>query len=116
MIVIATGFILLSHHCPLSQHLVMWESSQWLRKNIVQNTGKKEILEGIDRCTGSCGITKITLKTALNTGGRTHSHSIVVLHSGRQNEIENDKTSGQPFMFSLLFQRNGQVEICGALK
>ena len=38
MIVIATGFIPLS---PLSVVLtmVMWESSQWLGKNIVQSTG-----------------------------------------------------------------------------
>ena len=38
IIVIATGFIPLS---PLSVVLTMvrWESSQWLRKNIVQSTG-----------------------------------------------------------------------------
>ena len=38
MKVIATGFILLS---PLSvdSTIVMWESSQWLGKNIVPNTG-----------------------------------------------------------------------------
>ena len=38
MIVIATGFIPLS---PLSIVLtmVMWESSQWLEKNIVRSTG-----------------------------------------------------------------------------
>ena len=38
VIVIATGFILLS---PLSivLTLVMWESSQWLGKNIVQSSG-----------------------------------------------------------------------------
>ena len=40
MVVIATGFIPLS---PLSivSTMVMWERSQWLGKNIVQNTGKK---------------------------------------------------------------------------
>ena len=38
MIVIATGFIPLA---PLSvvSTMVVWESSQWLRKNIVQSTG-----------------------------------------------------------------------------
>ena len=35
IIVIATGFI------PLSPPLVLWESSQWLGKNIVQSTGWK---------------------------------------------------------------------------
>ena len=40
MILIATGFIPLS---PLSiaSTMVMWESSQWLGRNIVQSTGKK---------------------------------------------------------------------------
>ena len=40
MIVIATGFIILS---PLSvvSTMVMWESSQWLKKNIVRSTGYK---------------------------------------------------------------------------
>ena len=42
MIFIATGFIPLS---PLSlsivSTMVIWESSQWLGKNIVQSTGKK---------------------------------------------------------------------------
>ena len=40
LIVIATGFIPLS---PLSiiSTMVMWESSQWLGKNIVPSTGKK---------------------------------------------------------------------------
>ena len=38
MIVIATGFIPLSPLSVLSTE-VMWESSQWLGKNIVQSTG-----------------------------------------------------------------------------
>ena len=38
MIVIATGFIPLSLLSALST-MVMWESSQWLGKNIVQSTG-----------------------------------------------------------------------------
>ena len=39
MIVIATGFIQLSVLCIVFT-MVIWESSQWLGKNIVQSTGK----------------------------------------------------------------------------
>ena len=40
MIIMATGFIPLS---PLSivSTMVMWESNQWLGKNVVRSTGKK---------------------------------------------------------------------------
>ena len=38
MIVIATGFILLSLMSVVST-MVLWESSQWLGKNIVRSTG-----------------------------------------------------------------------------
>ena len=40
MIVIATGFILLSPLSTVSQ-MVMWQSNQFLGKNIARNTGKK---------------------------------------------------------------------------
>ena len=40
MIVVATGFIPLSLLSIVST-LVMWESSQWLGKNIVQSTDQK---------------------------------------------------------------------------
>ena len=40
MIVIATGFIPLSQQSVVST-MVKWESSQWLGKNIVQSTGKR---------------------------------------------------------------------------
>ena len=58
MIVIATGFILLT---PLSvvSTTVKWESSQSLGKNIVRSTGKKNSKESIDRCTGRRDVTEI---------------------------------------------------------
>ena len=40
----------------------IWESSQWLGKNIVWNTGKKEFQESTDRCTGHHDATEIMLK------------------------------------------------------
>ena len=40
MMVIATGFIPLSLLSVVST-MVLWESSQWLGKNIVRSTGKK---------------------------------------------------------------------------
>ena len=40
MIVTATGFITLSPRSIVST-MVVWESSQWLGKNIVRSTGKK---------------------------------------------------------------------------
>ena len=43
MIVTATGFISLSP-LPIVSTMVIWESSQWLWKNIVQSTGKKKNL------------------------------------------------------------------------
>ena len=62
VIVIATGLIPLS---PLSvvSTIVMWESSQWLGKNIVR---LRELQESMDRCTGRRDVTEILLKTALN--------------------------------------------------
>ena len=56
MIVIATEFIPLS---PLSivSTMVMWESSQWLVKNIVRSTSLKELKESTGRCTGRHSIT-----------------------------------------------------------
>ena len=65
MIVIATEFITLS---PLSvvSTMVLWESSQWLVKNIVRS---KEFQESMDtcRCTDRHDITEILLNTTLNT-------------------------------------------------
>ena len=57
MIVIATGFIPLS---PLSvvSTMVMWESNQWLGKNIVRSTGLKELQESMNWCTGRRDIIK----------------------------------------------------------
>ena len=40
MVVIATGFILLSALSIFSKR-IMWTSRQWLRKNIVRGIGKK---------------------------------------------------------------------------
>ena len=39
-----TGFVPLSR-VSIVPTMVMWESSQWLGKNILQSTGKKNILE-----------------------------------------------------------------------
>ena len=64
IIVIATGFIPLSALSIVST-IVMWESSQWLGKNIVWSTGK-ELQESMDRYTDRRDITEILLKTALN--------------------------------------------------
>ena len=67
MMVIATGFTPLS---PLSvvSTMVMWESSQWLGKNIVRSTyWFKKLQESMDGCTGRRDITEILLKTVLNT-------------------------------------------------
>ena len=71
MIVIAIGFIPLS---PLSiaWTMVMWESSQWLGKNIVRSTGFKN---SMDRCTGHSNMTEILLKAALITI-QSNNHSI----------------------------------------
>ena len=35
-----------------SLHDLKWESSQWLGKNVARSTGKKDLKESIDRCTG----------------------------------------------------------------
>ena len=45
----------------------MWESCQWLKKNVVRSTREKEPRESMRRCTVRHGITDIMLKTALNT-------------------------------------------------
>ena len=76
MIVIATGVILLS---PLSivSTMVMWESSQWLGKNIVAEYWLKEIQESRGRCTGRRDITEILLKTALNTIQSINYYSVM---------------------------------------
>ena len=63
MIVIATGFIPLSLLTVVST-MAMWESSQWLGKNIVQ---VKKLQESMGRCTRRHNTTKIFLKTAFNT-------------------------------------------------
>ena len=44
MIVIAKGFVPLSPLIIVSM-MVMWESSQWLGKNIVQSAGKRNSRE-----------------------------------------------------------------------
>ena len=64
MIVIASGFTPLAPLFIVST-MVMWESSQWLGKNI--EYWLKELQESMDRCTGHCYISEILLKTALNT-------------------------------------------------
>ena len=67
MKVIATGLIPLS---PLSivSTVVMWESSEWLGRNIVQRTEcLKELQESMNMCTGCRDITEILLKTVFNT-------------------------------------------------
>ena len=66
MIVIATGFILLS---PLSvvSTMVMWETSPWLGKKYCAEYWLKEILESMDGCTGHRDVTKILLKMAFKT-------------------------------------------------
>ena len=46
--------------------MVLWESSQWLGKNILRSTGLKKLQESMDRCIGLRDITEILLKTALN--------------------------------------------------
>ena len=48
MIVIATGFIPLAH---LSVVPTIWESRQWLGKNIVRSIDWKQLQESMDRCT-----------------------------------------------------------------
>ena len=65
MIVVVTGFIPLSSLSIVSA-IVIWESSQWLRKNIVQEYRLKEFQESMDRWTDGCNKTEITLKL-LNT-------------------------------------------------
>ena len=68
MTVIATGFIPLS---PLSvvSTMVMWESRQWLGKNIVHSTGlkkkKKKLQESMGRCTGCRDVTEILSKNGV---------------------------------------------------
>ena len=73
MIVIATEFNSFSP-LPIVSTVVMWESSQWLRKNIVGHS-LKELQESINRCTGCCDITEMLLKTVLNTIQSTIDHS-----------------------------------------
>ena len=66
MVFIASGFIRLS---PLSVVLtkVMYESSQWLGKNIVWITGKRDSRKAcMGRCTGCTNMIEILLKMALN--------------------------------------------------
>ena len=68
---IVTGFIPLSP-LPFVSTMVMWESSEWLGKNIVTSTGNSlEIDKTMDRCIGRRDITEIMLKTvALQILGR----------------------------------------------
>ena len=75
MIVIATGFIPLSPLSIVSTN-VIWESSQWLGKNVVCQLKKFQV--SIDRCTGRRDITEILLKTALNT---VQSINLIYLYS-----------------------------------
>ena len=75
MKVVVTEFIPLS---PLSivSTMVMWESSQWLGKNIVLCWVRlKEPQESIDRCTGRRNIIEILLETTLNTAQSIFSRS-----------------------------------------
>ena len=47
--------------------MFIWESSQWLGKNIVRGTCKKKSRKSpLHRCTGRCNITVTVLKEALN--------------------------------------------------
>ena len=45
---------------------IIWESNQWIGKNIMRRTGEKELQEFKDRSTDRCDITEIMLKTACN--------------------------------------------------
>ena len=38
--------------------MTLWESIQWLGKNIVQTTGKKKLKESMGSCTGRRDITE----------------------------------------------------------
>ena len=40
----------------------VWENSQWLRKNIMFNTGNKELHESMDRYTDWHDITEVMVK------------------------------------------------------
>ena len=61
---IGIGFVPLSQLSIVSI-MVMKESSQWLGKNIMRGTGKKELQESLDSYTGLCDVTEIVFKTAL---------------------------------------------------
>ena len=39
--------------------MIMWESSQWLGKDIVPRTCTNELQESVEMCAGCCYITKI---------------------------------------------------------
>ena len=66
MVVVATGFIPLPPVSIVSV-MVMWESSQWLGKNIVQSTCKNNSRKAWVGCTGCHDVTEITFKKVINT-------------------------------------------------
>ena len=95
MIIITTGFI------PLSLFLFfffflkdgLWESSQWLEKNIVWNTGERASRKSMEGCSGHRDISEIKLKTALNP-----IKSVIKINPGKN-------LTGQILITSRLWQK-----------